>query len=157
MSEETMLELIEKVDVILKKTDEEISVKEKLEAIKLKLELIRSFNKLGYQFKDEKNQEIMHGLIVLQPHADMLISGIKTEEFRSRPPPMYYYNNDIYLLSECKILGIIRIVDYTEDSPTNYRWKIKVVDEFIPPRLYNHPTGARVWVRNVGMMQTKLV
>ena len=48
MSQEELEKLLKKVDDILAKPEEEISTKESLEAIKLKLELIRSINKLKY-------------------------------------------------------------------------------------------------------------
>ena len=55
MNQESILELLKKVDTILQLSDEETSVKEKLEAIKLKLDIIKSLDKIGYQIpKKEK-------------------------------------------------------------------------------------------------------
>ena len=98
----------------------------------------------------------MNGLIVLQPHAGLIASGVKTEEYRSRPPPFQYLKQDIFLLSECKVLAIIQITDYVKCSETNYIWKIKLIEEYITPRLYNHPNGAQVWVRDVKGVKTTI-
>ena len=98
----------------------------------------------------------MNGLIVLQPHANRIADGTKTEEYRSRPPPFKYLKQDIYLLSECKILAIIQIIDYVKFSETYYIWKIKLVEEYTSPHLYEHPRGAQTWVKDVNYTKTTM-
>jgi len=98
----------------------------------------------------------MNGLIVLQPHANRIVCEAKTEEYRSRPPPLKYLKQDIFLLSECKVLAIIQITDYVKCSETNYIWKIKLVEEYTSPRLYNHPRGAQTWVKDINYTKTTM-
>ena len=113
----------------------------------------------------------MDGLIVKQPYADMLIDGTKTWELRNRLPPKNKIDADIFLLSRCHALGVIRLVrtagpldaddlgrtDYLHHSgtvwpdytPPTYAWEVEVVERFEAPRRYAHPNGAQIWVRNV--------
>ena len=99
----------------------------------------------------------MNGLIVLEPYATEIITSMKEDEYRSRPPPKHYRNVPIYLLSGGYILGRIKIIGF---GPTRnldgYYWRIKVITKNKTRIKYNHPNGAQVWVKNIGKVQLTL-
>ncbi|MEM2683851.1 MAG: ASCH domain-containing protein [Nitrososphaerota archaeon] len=109
---------------------------------------------------------VLDGLIVKQPYADQIIRGYKKWEMRRRPPPIDKIGKNILLLSGGYALGIIRIVKVVGPlgerdlirtmkmhggaNPTyRYAWVVKIVKKFEKPIKYRHPSGARVWVKNV--------
>ena len=112
----------------------------------------------------------MYGLIVKQPYASMIIDESKKWELRSTPPPSSKLNKELYLLSSSYVFGKIRIKNFwvadkkeLERHKTKHRsetifldinhcsfvWEIKVTKKLSKPKPYCHPTGARVWVKNV--------
>ena len=113
---------------------------------------------------------MMEGLIVKQPFADLIINGQKSWELRSKSAPEGKINKEILLLSKGEALGKIKItkcfkttkeeiikntkkhqseIDKNSDLYYNHVWKIKVMKKFSSPKPYEHPMGARVWVKNV--------
>ncbi len=113
----------------------------------------------------------MDGLIINQPYANLIINGQKSWELRSRPAPKSKIGFEIYLLSKGNILGKIKIqsshgpinqkklkdnihlhrvsLDELDDSLILYVWEISISERFRVPKKYLHPNGARIWVRNV--------
>lgn len=57
LNQEAVLELLKKVDAVLAKPEDELSAKEQLEAIKLKLDIIKSLNTMGYEIPKKKENE----------------------------------------------------------------------------------------------------
>lgn len=57
MNTEEILKLLKKVDKILAKPQDELSAKEQLEAIKLKLDIIKSLNIIGYEIPEEEKKD----------------------------------------------------------------------------------------------------
>jgi len=57
MNQEAILELLKRVDAILELGDEETSVKERLAAIQLKLDIIKSLDKTGYQIPKKESKK----------------------------------------------------------------------------------------------------
>ena len=117
----------------------------------------------------------MDGLIVNQPYANLIIDGKKKWELRTRKPPTDKINSEVYLLSAGKMLGTIKITNtegplgidelknnyslhrsYIEDLNddfVSYAWNIDICNVFDEPKKYFHPNGARVWVKNVSLME----
>ena len=112
----------------------------------------------------------MEGLIIKQPYAEMVINGEKEWELRSKRPPHKKLKKIIYLLSSGKALGKICIdthwttdienlksnqekhcseISFLPIHHVSHVWKIQVITKFTQPKKYIHPTGARVWVKNV--------
>lgn len=120
----------------------------------------------------------MEGLIVNEPYASMIINGEKTWELRSRTPPTDKFRKELFLLSKGQVLGIIAIndtvgpldykhlknsfeyhksyVDDTHDDFALFAWEIEVRDKFPERVRYEHPTGARVWIKNVKLVNVIL-
>ena len=124
----------------------------------------------------------MEGLIVNEPYASMIINGEKTWELRSRTPPTDKFRKELFLLSRGQALGIITINDTvgpldhkhlknsfeyhksyvcnTIDDSALFAWEIQVHDKFTERVRYEHPTGARVWIKDVklidGISQDKI-
>jgi len=88
------------------------------------------------------------GLIVKQPHADEIMSGVKTVEYRVKKLPDDKYYIDVYILSGGKILGTASFDKCTETND-GFEWHIRRVERLGEPRPYIHPKGARVWIREV--------
>lgn len=115
----------------------------------------------------------MEGLIVNEPYASMIINREKKWELRSRIPPEDKIGKELFLLSKGKVLGIVSIkdtvgpldykdlknsyeyhksyVDNNYDDFQLYAWEIQVHDKFTEKVKYDHPTGARVWVKAVNL------
>ena len=112
----------------------------------------------------------MDGLIVKQPFAEMIASGKKTWELRSRSAPKEKINKEILLLSSGYALGKIKIkkcfesnkkeiiqnhkkhlsgVNLDSENIYSHVWEVSVIKKFSKPKKYSHPMGARVWVKNV--------
>lgn len=112
----------------------------------------------------------MEGLIVKQPYAKLIIDGKKEWELRSRCPPSKKLSKELYLLSSGKVLGKIKIethwvankkdleknidkhcseTSFLPKHHVSHVWKVQVIKKFSKPKKYVHPTGARVWVKNV--------
>lgn len=110
------------------------------------------------------------GLIVKKPFAELIINGEKEWELRSRRPPPEKLGMEMYLLSSGMALGKIKIGSHwmatkqnLEQNQDKHRsevsclsrhhtfhvWEIRVVKKFERPKRYVHPTGARVWIKNV--------
>ena len=87
------------------------------------------------------------GFIVCQPYADQIISGEKTEEFRTFRT--IKLNEPIYLLSEGKAHGLILFESIREIDFKSYAWKIKVLKKFKEPIPYERKTGQQIWVKEV--------
>ena len=92
------------------------------------------------------------GLIVKQPFASNIIMGKKIREYRSRAPPERYRRIPIYLLSDGLVLGTIKITGYKPNFASGCTWYVEVIEEFKLPKLYKHPNGARIWVKNVRIL-----
>lgn len=92
----------------------------------------------------------MDGLIVLQPFANLIITGGKKWELRNYKPPADKISIPIYLLSEKKVLGeiVINSCRYSQVKH-NYFWIIQVLKKYPKPKSYNHKNGAQIWVRDV--------
>jgi len=114
--------------------------------------------------------EIMEGLIVKQPFAELIIDGKKTWELRSKSAPKKKINKEILLLSSGFALGKIKIKKCFEatkkeiiKNPKKHQsningltnenyfhvWEVNVTKKFSNPKKYSHPLGARIWVKNV--------
>ena len=112
----------------------------------------------------------MDGLIVKQPFADLIASGNKTWELRSRSAPKEKINKEILLLSSGYALGKIKIkkcfevtkkeiiknkkkhlgeINNTSENFYLHVWEVNVTKKFTKPKKYSHPMGARVWVKNI--------
>jgi len=89
----------------------------------------------------------MDGLIVRQPFADQIINGEKRFEYRDYRPPKNKMNQLLYLLSEGKAIGLVRIID-VQTREDNYAWKISVDTKFENRGLYDH-SGQIIWVKKV--------
>jgi len=96
----------------------------------------------------------MNGLIVKQPFASNIIMGKKKKEYRSRAPPEQYRRIPIYLLSGGLVLGTIKITNYRTNFASGCTWYVKVIEEFKHPKLYRHPNGAQIWVKNVRILKS---
>ena len=97
-----------------------------------------------------------HGIIILQPFANRIINGQKRNEYRNKPIPKHYLNIPLFLLSEGKILGIIRFIGCKITSFNGYSWKVRVLEKYQEPVKYQHKNGCQVWVRNVKQLQRAL-
>lgn len=116
------------------------------------------------------------GLIIKQPFADMVASGDKTWEIRSKTAPQTKINKELFLLSSGKALGIITIkkcfksnksqlkknedkhltnIDDQYDLKYSYVWELVVEEKYMIPKKYIHPMGARIWVKNVDFFNQK--
>ena len=109
----------------------------------------------------------MDGLVVLEPYATMIIDGRKSWELRSRKPPTSRVGRNIYLLSSGEILGVVKITEWSgplsgkdlkvhftehqvrDPKPGLYAWNLVVIRRFARRAKYNHPRGARVWLKSV--------
>lgn len=100
-----------------------------------------------------------HGIIILEPYASMIMEGSKHLEYRRKHLPKHYTNVPLFLLCKGRIYGIIKFVkELTElHFRDHFAWEIEVIDNWVDRPKYNHPNGAQVWVRNVNILQTKLV
>ena len=54
MNKEALLDLLKTVDEILEKSEEEISTKERLEAVKIKMDIIKALNRLKVKIPEKK-------------------------------------------------------------------------------------------------------
>jgi len=88
------------------------------------------------------------GLIVKQPYADEIMSGVKTVEYRVKKLPDDKYYIDVYILSGGKILGTVSF-DKCIETNDGFEWHIRRVERLEEPKPYIHPKGARVWIREV--------
>ena len=95
------------------------------------------------------NSKPRSGLIVKQPYADQIINGGKKIEYRSRKVTFAYEKIQIYLLSQCKILGVIIISECRNVDDDEYEWDVLVIHKYKVPRPYAHPNGAQIWVKDV--------
>ena len=86
------------------------------------------------------------GFIVCPNYAELIISGQKKHEFRSRRTTIL--NKPVYLLSKGKVYGIIQFLkcDCLEHS---YAWTIEVLKKYTNCKSYQHPKGAIVWIKEV--------
>lgn len=89
------------------------------------------------------------GLIVKQPYADEIISGVKTMEYRRKKLPDDKYYIDVYILNEGNILGTASFDKCLDGIDGTFSWHIRRVSKFPEPIKYIHPKGARSWVRDV--------
>lgn len=93
----------------------------------------------------------MRGIIINQPHANSIIEGTKKIENRHYRLPEAYVDKPIYLLSEKKVLGVIELKLKTNlpDKFLTDRYGITLIEKFIQPLNYDHPNGARLYVKEV--------
>jgi len=91
------------------------------------------------------------GFIVCQPYADQIISGEKTEEFRTFKT--IKLDEPLYLLSEGKAHGLIIFESIREIEYKNYAWKIKVLEKFKEPIPYRRKKGQQIWVKQVDLLK----
>ena len=119
----------------------------------------------------------MEGLIVNEPYATMIINHGKKWELRSRKPPIEKIGSKIGLLSNGNLLGKIIIkksigplslnkleknknlhksdLSFLTSNFTLYAWEIKVLIAFKKPKKYVHPKGARVWIKNIKLVENE--
>ena len=95
-----------------------------------------------------------NGIIILPPFAMKIINQKKFYEFRSRELPRKYLGTPIFLLSEGKILGVIKFTE-SEKFGSGYSWKIEVIEKWFPHLNYDHPKGAQCWITNVEYEKSK--
>ncbi|MCV0392006.1 MAG: ASCH domain-containing protein [Nitrosopumilus sp.] len=117
----------------------------------------------------------MDGLIINEPYANMIINNQKKWELRSRKPPSEKIGTEIGLLSKGHLLGKIIIenskgplsikelkktkdlhksdVSFLSPDFSSYAWEIEVAEVFEKPKKYVHPMGARVWVKDVKLVE----
>lgn len=89
------------------------------------------------------------GLIVKQPYADEIMSGVKTIEYRKKKLPDDKYYIDVFILSEGNILGTASFDKCFDGEDGTFQWHIRRVNKFSESKKYIHPKGARLWVRDV--------
>ncbi len=90
------------------------------------------------------------GLIIRQPHANQIMNGEKTIEYRKKKLPDDKRFIDVYILSEGHVLGTVSF-DNCFKNEDGYSWNIRRHSKFPEPKRYIHPKGARVWIRGVVM------
>ena len=93
----------------------------------------------------------MRGIIIKQPYADAIINKIKEFEYRVYYLPGAYVDKPIYLLSQAKVLGVIKLtfIAKNTDGQRIFQYGIKVMEKFIQPLNYDHPNGAQLYVKEV--------
>jgi len=89
------------------------------------------------------------GLIVKQPYADEIMTGVKTMEYRKKKLPDDKYYIDVFILSEGSILGTASFDKCLDSEGGTFQWHIRRVNKFPESKKYIHPKGARIWVRDV--------
>lgn len=107
-------------------------------------------------------------LIVRQPYLDLILSGLKTWEMRSRPTSIrgrigLIEQGTGLIVGECTISGsdgvpldsgehdlfydYHRVSDYDLLEKWCYAWRLESAKRYEEPIPYNHPRGAVTWVK----------
>lgn len=90
----------------------------------------------------------MDGIMISSPYAEEIISGQKVLEYRKRPISKAYLKTRLYLLSEGKVLGVIEF-SKQQKLQSQYLVHVQVHEKYDPPKIYYHPNGANIWVKDV--------
>ena len=88
-----------------------------------------------------------HCLVVKPPYARQIVTGQKTEEYRSRPTKI---RGRIGIIESGSgtIIGDAELYDCTErDGGWEYAWHLRGARCYAVPVAYRHPFGAVVWVK----------
>ncbi|WEJ62188.1 ASCH domain-containing protein [Thiomicrorhabdus lithotrophica] len=110
---------------------------------------------------------IERALIIKQPWIDLILSGKKTWEMRSRPTHIrgkigLIEQGTGLIVGEADLFGVVEFQDidllaslshnhciYDEETleKWNTAWMLKNAKRYDKPTPYNHPQGAVVWVK----------
>jgi len=109
---------------------------------------------------------ITRGLIIRQPWIDLILSGEKTWEMRSRPTNIrgkigLIEQGTGLIVGECEIVAssIMQLYDHEcgiyfcyhkvpdlKSLPWKYPWQLANIKKYVEPIKYQHPKGAVTWV-----------
>ena len=95
----------------------------------------------------------MDGLIVKQPYASQLVSGLKKVEFRTTRLPVDKIGQKVLIITPQKDGGLVLgHVVFNEEKQTGniYKWIVKNAVSFDKPWRYNVKPGCVIWMKDVG-------
>ena len=100
--------------------------------------------------------DIMDGLIVKEPFATSLVTGLKKYEYRSTPLPKNKTNVKIFILNKGRVLGYVvfyKDVQYNDEDGSGREWHVSENKRFSPYMKYKHKNGCIIWINDVEIFE----